>query len=67
MNASCKAFSKRRNYFFEKQMRKRLIFPKKYVNISKTYWAKVIWVDETKFKLENTKKHYVYDISCMRG
>lgn len=40
----------------KQNIRKRLDFAKKYVNMPLSYWKKVIWTDESKFELKNQKR-----------
>ena len=37
-------------------MKKRLAFAKKYVNMPKSFWKKIMWSDESKFELQQLKK-----------
>lgn len=37
-------------------VKKRLLFAKKYVNMPISFWKRVIWTDESKFELKNCKR-----------
>lgn len=52
--------SKCKPYINQTNMKKRLAFAKKYVNMPISFWRKIIWNDESKFELQQLKKkHYV--------
>lgn len=39
-------------------MKKRLVFAKKYVNMPISFWTNIIWTDESKFELQQLKKKH---------
>ena len=43
-------------YINQTNMKKRLAFAKKYVNMPISFWRKIIWSDESKFELQQLKK-----------
>lgn len=49
-------FAKKKPLLRAANIRKRLDFAKKYINMPKTFWDKVIWSDESKFELKNEKR-----------
>lgn len=50
------SFAKKKPLLRPANIKKRLNFAKKYVNMPKTFWDKVIWSDESKFELKNEKR-----------
>ena len=47
-------------YINQTNMKKRLAFVKKYVNVPISFWRKIIWSDESKFELQQLKRNYVW-------
>ena len=48
--------ARRKPYINKRNMKKRLAFAKKYVNMPMSFWKKIIWTDESKFELQQLKK-----------
>jgi hypothetical protein len=49
-------FARNKPFISEKNKAKRLAFAKKYLSMPMWYWKKVLWSDESKFELKNTKR-----------
>lgn len=49
-------YSKKKPLLRAANIRKRLLFAKKYVNMPESFWNRVIWSDESKYELKNPKR-----------
>jgi len=52
----CSFFKKKKTLLQKANIRKDSYLLKKYVNMPQKFWDQVIWTDESKFELKNTKK-----------
>ena len=50
------SYAKKKPLLRAANIRKRLAFAKKYVNMPESFWDRVIWSDESKFELKNSKR-----------
>lgn len=56
-NCGLKSYARKKKPLLRKaNIKKRLQFAKKYVNMPLSYWERVIWTDESKFELKNQKR-----------